>query len=69
MIVADAWQNKRVATYLMNALIEAARARGLKSMKGDILASNTSMIQLAKHLGFVITKSDDPTVKNATKML
>lgn len=69
VVVADEWQNQGLATKLMHILIKAAQDNGLKEMTGMILASNVDMLSLAKQLGFVISNSDDPTVKNATKQL
>lgn len=69
VVVADEWQNKKIATYLMNTLIKVAQENGFKKMIGTILASNVDMLALAKNLGFIISNSDDPTVKIATKIL
>jgi acetyltransferase len=69
VVVADAWQNKKIARQLMNILMEVAKTKGFKNMTGSILASNIELIELAKHLGFAISNSDDPTVQVATKRL
>lgn len=69
VVVADAWQNKHIGRQLMNILIEIAKSKGFKAMTGVILASNLEMIELASHLGFTISNSDDPTVKIVIKML
>lgn len=69
VVVADAWQNKKIGRQLMNILMDVAKTKGFKAMTGVILASNIEMIELAKHLGFAISNSDDPTVKIAIKML
>lgn len=69
VVVLDAWQNKKIGRQLMNILIDVAKKKGFKAMTGSILASNIEMIELAKHLGFSISSSDDPTVKIAVKIL
>ncbi len=69
MIVADAWQNRGVGTQLTKAFIKAAVESGLKSIKIIILASNISGLALARRYGFVVSNSDDPTVKIVTKNL
>ena len=38
----------------MNALIDAARRRGLAEMEGFVLSQNRAMLGLAKRLGFSI---------------
>ena len=49
--------------------MDVAKSKGYKAMTGSILASNVEMVQLAKHLGFTISNSDEPTVKMVIKML
>jgi len=49
----------------MRALIEAARARGLKHMEGYVLSVNQGMLDLARRLGF--TARMDP--HDATVMI
>ena len=62
--VVDGWQGVGLASRLMRELIEAARERGLRRMEGFVLAGNTSMLDLARRLGFtVITDPHDVTVK------
>jgi acetyltransferase len=70
VVVADAWQGKGVGTALMQALMEAARESGIRSMEGVVLASNVAMLQLMTHLGFVIeTDHDDPKLKSVRAAL
>jgi acetyltransferase len=52
IVVADAWQRRGVATLLLGALMDAARAGGLKMMFGEVLASNHRMLALVRRLGF-----------------
>jgi acetyltransferase len=67
IVVDDEWQRTGLGRYLMTQLIEVARARGLASMSGEILASNKSMLRLAESLGFQIGESPgDPTLRRAT---
>lgn len=59
--VDDAWQGSGVAGILMLALIDAAKARGMESMEGFILASNYKMLKFARQLGFALHRDpDDP---------
>jgi acetyltransferase len=70
LVVADKWQRKGIGSHLMNALMDAARQRGLKVMDGEILAENRSMRALANRLGFSIhTNKDDMSVLLANKLL
>jgi GNAT superfamily N-acetyltransferase len=56
--VADAWQNKGLATVLMRHLIDVARARGFRTMVSCDAAENVDMRRLADYLGFA--RSADP---------
>jgi acetyltransferase len=50
--VDDAWQRTGVAGILMLSLMDAARARGLETMEGFVLATNHKMLKFARQLGF-----------------
>ncbi|HYA38208.1 MAG TPA: bifunctional acetate--CoA ligase family protein/GNAT family N-acetyltransferase [Candidatus Methylomirabilis sp.] len=52
IVVADAWQGKGIGTRLLGMLMEAARAKGLKSLEGEVLAENAAMLSLVRRLGF-----------------
>lgn len=69
MIVTDAWQNKGVGSFLTEALIKTAKNNGIKSLSIIILASNIGGMMLAKHFGFVVNQTDEPTVCWVTKTL
>jgi acetyltransferase len=70
LVVADKWQHKGIGSNLMNALIEAARQRGIKKIEGEILADNYNMLKLTENLGFSLhTNSDDPAIRNAIKLI
>lgn len=70
VVIADEWQNKGIAHHLMVCLIEAAKAKNLKLMKGMVLATNRGMLTLAKNLGFSIKSvKDDPSVLEVVKQL
>ncbi|PKQ08422.1 MAG: hypothetical protein CVT71_00645 [Alphaproteobacteria bacterium HGW-Alphaproteobacteria-10] len=57
LVVTDAWQGSGVGRRLMKALIRHARSRGLKTMYGQILATNTRMLEFAQGLGFGVEAS------------
>jgi acetyltransferase len=70
IVVGDEWQGKGIATALMRQLFRAARARGLRKMIGEVLASNSKMLHFVTRLGFhAHTDADDPTQMRVTKDL
>ena len=58
IVVSQHWQGHGLGRHLMLRLIDIAKARGLKTMIGQILAANQRMLGLAKALGFVV--EDNP---------
>jgi acetyltransferase len=52
LVVADEWQGRGIGSHLMQVLMQVARARGLSLMEGEVLAGNSNMLALMKHLGF-----------------
>jgi acetyltransferase len=50
--VADDWQHHGIGHRLMEALMAAARSKGLKQMEGAVLSENREMLQMAESLGF-----------------
>ena len=55
---------------MMNALIDVARARGLRAMVGHVLAENTAMLGLCEDIGFVTSDSTEgPAVKHVALRL
>lgn len=53
LVVADHLQNQGLGQQLMHALVGEASRRGLASIYGDVLPSNTTMLSFCKGLGFV----------------
>jgi acetyltransferase len=70
LAVADDWQKHGVGRKLMSALIDCARAKGYRTVVGDVLSMNTKMFNLMTKLGFTIhPHPDDPAVKRVIKPL
>ena len=70
LVVSDRWQRKGLGRKLMTALLDAARAQGLKRMEGEVLATNQAMLRLAAGLEFSIADNpDDPASKRVVKPL
>ena len=62
--VAAAYGGAGLGGTLMDALIGAARRRGLADMEGFVLAANKPMLRLAAGLGFSVAPDpDDMTVR------
>ncbi len=55
LVVADNWQGRGIGSIMMNALFDAAEEQGLKTMFGEVLASNKGMLKLMQRLGFVLS--------------
>ncbi|MBI2318583.1 MAG: GNAT family N-acetyltransferase [Betaproteobacteria bacterium] len=53
--VADQWHGCGIGEMLMRHLIAPARKAGLKTMIGDVLATNVAMLGLARKLGFAVS--------------
>jgi L-amino acid N-acyltransferase YncA len=54
----------------MEALIAAARARGLETMEGFVLSTNRAMLRFACALGFELeTQPYEPTLVRVVKKL
>jgi acetyltransferase len=67
VVVADEWQHRGVGHKLMTALIDAARAKKLAHMDGEVLSANSGMLSLMESLGFKMkTSKEDPTIKEVT---
>ena len=70
IVVSDKWQHKGLGHKLMTALMDVARAKGLKRMEGEVIASNSTMLRLVTSLGFsTFSNSEDTTVKRVSKLL
>ncbi|MCK7580224.1 MAG: GNAT family N-acetyltransferase [Chromatiales bacterium] len=63
IVVADKWQNRGIGTRLLALLMEAARAKGFKTMEGEVLTENVPMLNLVRRLGFNLWQEpDSPTI-------
>lgn len=70
LVVSDKWQHKGLGHRLMTALMDVARARGLKRMEGEVLTSNQAMLRLVDTLGFMVNANpDDVSIKRTSKQL
>jgi acetyltransferase len=54
----------------MDELFEAARARGIRVMEGEVLGDNQRMLSLTRELGFAIRVSpEDPSIRIVERRL
>jgi acetyltransferase len=60
IIVADTMAGQGLGKILMRNLIDAAQRQGLKTVRGDVAASNEPMLGLMESLGFLTMLTDDP---------
>lgn len=70
VIVQADMKGRGVANHLMHRLIDWARGRRLGTITGQILADNTPMLGLARHLGFSLKRlPEEPDVVEARLVL
>jgi len=70
LVVSDRWQNRGIAHHLMRDLMEIARDRNLESMQGQVLSSNTRMLELVASLSFQVRNDpEDPAIKQVEARL
>jgi acyl carrier protein/GNAT superfamily N-acetyltransferase len=65
--IDDAWQRSGLAGILMQALMDVARARGLRTMEGFVLATNRRMLKFVRQLGF--GRQRDPDAGDAVRVV
>ena len=70
IVVDDDWQHRGFGHKLMQSLMDAARARGLKQMVGEVLSNNVNMLKLVRKLGFETKVSEeDRGIVGVSRML
>ena len=70
IVVADRAQRKGLASKLMARLMTNARFAGIERLRGLVLASNDSMLELMDRLGFeAFAVDDDPSLVDVVKVL
>jgi acetyltransferase len=70
VVIADRAQRKGLAAKLMGRLMAHARFAGIERLRGLVLASNDSMLELMGRLGFeAFPVPDDPSLVDVVKVL
>ena len=54
IVIGDAWHRTGIAGLLMEALLRAARERGIRRMEGFVLSANSEMLRFVRALGFAV---------------
>ena len=57
--VADAWQGRGIGRKLLAMLVASARGHGVRRIIGDVLATNTPILRLARSQGFRVERHPD----------
>jgi acetyltransferase len=66
MLVRSDLKGRGLGWLLMQLLIEYARAEGIRTIEGQVLSENTTMLKMCKELGFALSHDpDDPAVCEA----
>ncbi|ODS96722.1 MAG: hypothetical protein ABS56_12500 [Lautropia sp. SCN 69-89] len=66
LVVADDWQGVGLGSELMRRVARAARARGLVRLHGEVLSTNTPMLDLLRRSGACIrTRAGDARLVDA----
>ncbi len=66
ILVRSDLKGRGLGWLLMQLLIEYARAEGIRTIEGQVLSENTTMLKMCKELGFAISHDpDDPAVSDA----
>jgi acetyltransferase len=52
VIVGDPWQDKGIGSVLLKRCLRVAKAQGMETVEGTVLAENRPMLNLGRKLGF-----------------
>ena len=67
VVVAEDWHGRGLGRHLMRLLIDIAKERGLARMTGEILGSNTGVLDLVMKMGFTLRDvPGTPSVRQAS---
>jgi len=70
LVVDDRHRNQGLGSMLMEHLMEAARARGINRIEGEVLGENHRMLSLMRELGFAVRISDtDPGIRTVERKI
>jgi acetyltransferase len=70
ILVEERVRGLGLGPYMLERIIDYARARGIQEIHGDVLADNATMLKLCRVLGFTPSRSArDPTVVRVSRRL
>src|SRR5258706_10814786 len=70
LVLADAWQGRRLGRRLLATLLEHAQTAGVREAVGVVLATNKAMLRLARSMHFAVTaEPGDATVVRISRDL
>jgi RimJ/RimL family protein N-acetyltransferase len=70
ILVRSRLKSQGVGWQLMNRIIKFSKQKGLKTMRGQVLSENTTMLAMCAELGFHIRDdTDEPGIKSVTLLL
>lgn len=70
LVTSEEVRNKGLGARLMNSLTDVAHDRGIKTIEGDVLTNNPTMLKLLRALGFEIFEhEEDEDLVRAVKRL
>ena len=70
IVIADDWHHTGIAQLLIDALLQAARARGFETLEGLVLAENRDMLDFVRELGFEVEPMPlEPSLVRVVKAL
>jgi RimJ/RimL family protein N-acetyltransferase len=57
VVVEDAWHNRGLGTVLLDAVLEAGEARGIRGFTANVLADNRRMLHVLRRVGDIQRRS------------
>jgi RimJ/RimL family protein N-acetyltransferase len=57
VVVEDAWQNRGLGSVLLDAVLEAGEARGIRSFTANVLTENRRMLHVLRRVGEIHHRS------------
>ncbi|WGM38310.1 bifunctional acetate--CoA ligase family protein/GNAT family N-acetyltransferase [Caulobacter sp. NIBR1757] len=69
LMVRSDWSGRGLGAKLLTALLDHAKARGLKEVWGDVARENAAMLGLAETQGFTLGQGSDPSRRRIVRQL
>jgi len=63
VLVADTWQGEGLGWKLIERTIEIAKENGVRTLYGEVLATNRPMLDIAKKMGFNLLRIEEGTCR------